>query len=373
VEPAEARAIIAEHGLTVHENLDLLPRELMVEATPAEAAALALWDEVAHVYAASDDLAARRPVHSCGGALTAFGPVSAMAARIGDGWDGPGLGRARLGFYLGHLGSRLTRSAVEGEISRALAEWSRRIDVDFAPAPHPALPRTLAIDFAVRGHGDGFPFDGPGRILAHTFYPQPPNPETIAGDLHFDEDENWGVGTGIDVYSVALHEVGHALGLGHSDRPGTVMYPYYARATELTPDDIAAIRTLYAARGAAGGGDPEPPSPPLPDPPEPPGPKPKPGGADAAAPTLTVLSPAASSFSTYDEAITIRGSARDPGGVVEVTWTDSLGNTGVAHGAAVWTAGPVPLRVGTNAITIRARDTAGNLSWRSLSITRRRR
>ena len=42
----------------------------------------------------------------------------------------------------------------------------------------------------------------------------PLNPEPIAGDMHFDNDESWRIGANLDVFSVALHETGHALGLG---------------------------------------------------------------------------------------------------------------------------------------------------------------
>src|ERR1035438_9677714 len=65
--------------------------------------------------------------------------------------------------------------------------------------------------------------------------------------MHLDADEAWHSGADVDLYSVALHEAGHALGLGHSDRPGAVMYPYYRLSTGLTDDDIAGIRALYGS------------------------------------------------------------------------------------------------------------------------------
>jgi hypothetical protein len=49
------------------------------------------------------------------------------------------------------------------------------------------------------------------------------------------------------VFSVALHELGHSLGLAHSAEPMAVMYPVYGGPIQgLAPDDIAAIQQLYA-------------------------------------------------------------------------------------------------------------------------------
>jgi hypothetical protein len=64
------------------------------------------------------------------------------------------------------------------------------------------------------------------------------------------------------------------------------------------------------------------------------------------------------------------GTASDNVGVVKVTWTDSIGNTGNATGTTTWQTAGIPMRVGTNTITIRAYDAAGNYGWRSVTVTR---
>ena len=58
------------------------------------------------------------------------------------------------------------------------------------------------------------PFDGPGGVLAHTFYP------LHGGDVHFDGEEDWVVRPGqgrrgAHLRLVAAHEFGHSLGLPH--------------------------------------------------------------------------------------------------------------------------------------------------------------
>jgi hypothetical protein len=53
-----------------------------------------------------------------------------------------------------------------------------------------------------------------------------------------------------------------------------------------------------------------------------------------------------------------------------VKWSSSSGASGTASGTAGWSA-TVPLLVGNNAITIRAYDSAGNSSWRAVTVVRR--
>ncbi len=98
-------------------------------------------------------------------------------------------------------------------------------------------------DIRIGGHS----FDGSGGTLAHGYYP-PQNGISAAGDVHFDIEENWSIGAGIDIFSVALHEIGHAIGLGHSNDPDAVMYPFYSSPyAGLDEDDINGAVALYGA------------------------------------------------------------------------------------------------------------------------------
>lgn len=103
----------------------------------------------------------------------------------------------------------------------------------------------LKISFQRMSHGDR-DFNGTGGTIAHAFAP-------TNGTLHFDADENWSLGPGpvanaIDFKSVALHEIGHLLGLSHSEHQDAVMWRSISRGVvkdKLTSDDIQGIKVLY--------------------------------------------------------------------------------------------------------------------------------
>uniref|UniRef100_A0A668UQC7 Collagenase 3 n=1 Tax=Oreochromis aureus TaxID=47969 RepID=A0A668UQC7_OREAU len=104
----------------------------------------------------------------------------------------------------------------------------------------------IDIFFYSGDHNDGSPFDGRGGVLAHAFMPG----LHIGGDVHFDSDEDWSLNsTGINLFAVAIHEFGHALGLSHSSDPGAIMYPAYNFDPNYEPqlsfDDVKNIQKLY--------------------------------------------------------------------------------------------------------------------------------
>jgi hypothetical protein len=143
------------------------------------------------------------------------------------------------------------------------------------------------------------------------------------------------------------------------------MYPYYQRLEKLTEEDIAAIQRLYAPRETAGA------PPPAPAPPTAPSAPANPAPRDTTPPLLAIRSPQRTSLSTTASNIVISGAASDNVGVAQVTWSTSTGHKGAAEGTTTWFTPPIPLYYGTNSITIRAADAAGNQSWRTIIVTRR--
>ncbi|XP_060682408.1 collagenase 3-like [Hemiscyllium ocellatum] len=110
----------------------------------------------------------------------------------------------------------------------------------------------VMISFGTREHGDSYPFDGADGLLAHAFPPA----AGIGGDTHFDEDETWTIGAnGYNLFLVAAHEFGHALGLAHSRDPGALMYPTYTYTNmdefRLSWDDVKGIQALYGSRSGS--------------------------------------------------------------------------------------------------------------------------
>ncbi|KAJ0043139.1 hypothetical protein Pint_19419 [Pistacia integerrima] len=103
----------------------------------------------------------------------------------------------------------------------------------------------LTIGFHHGYHGDGSPFDGHGGVLAHAFAPDD-------WRSHYDTDETWSVGAvegAIDLESIALHEIGHLLGLGQSSVEGAIMFPTIPPGVtngNLHGDDIQGIKALYS-------------------------------------------------------------------------------------------------------------------------------
>lgn len=132
-------------------------------------------------------------------------------------------------------------------IARAFESWARVSSLRFYETAR-SRGENFKLSWQTGAHGDETVFRGPGNILAHAYFP-PPCGGRNAGTLHFDDAERWtenGFFGGVSLQQVALHEIGHLLGLAHSSDPKSVMYAYYNPASyRLSQDDIAGVNALY--------------------------------------------------------------------------------------------------------------------------------
>lgn len=91
--------------------------------------------------------------------------------------------------------------------------------------------------------------------------------------------------------------------------------------------------------------------------------------ADTQAPEVSIASPTTeATWETGEASLTISGTATDDVGVTEVTWAVDGGATGNATGTSSWSA-TVQLSTGSNTVTIRAEDAAGNQGTAALTVT----
>jgi predicted Zn-dependent protease len=135
-------------------------------------------------------------------------------------------------------------------ILKAAQSWAQQTNVNFALVPD---------NGAASGSGNyqqGDPGFGDIRITGYNFgngylavadMPPPANNYSIAGDITFNTGQPFNIGSTYDLYTVAAHEFGHALGLGESSNSSAVMYGTYTSAkTGLNSDDMSGIRSIYS-------------------------------------------------------------------------------------------------------------------------------
>jgi hypothetical protein len=353
------QSIATAEGVTLERPAVLLPNHVIVNASMDQLKAIAAHDEVAYIFPADPALLAPQtpgvaPVQ-CAGMLTLSGPI-AQYANVVTGWDLDSDHFAHLGYVFGNLTSKVPASAVESEILRAMNTWSSVTNVVFHLETSPGAARTIFVEFASGAHGDAYPFDAAGTVAAHTFYPVPLNSESIAGDVHLDASENWHVGGDIDIYTVVLHELGHAIGLTHTDNPGDVMYPYYQRGMQLSKNDIGAAQQLYGVPGSA--------------------------AVPVAAPITTapiMIAPVSSTdplsltlnpISAPAAQTAIAGTVSGGVGTVTVQYQTDHGYSGKATvSSGTWSAAGVTLVIGTNNITVTAFDSASHTASQTETVT----
>lgn len=140
---------------------------------------------------------------------------------------------------------RVSNAEVDQAVKEAFEMWQAVTELTFSRRNSGRVD--IEIRFDRYEHGDGDPFDGPGGTLAHAYFPQ------FGGDMHVDDSEHWSVQSfkGTNLKQTIVHELGHSLGLSHSDKREAVMAPFYRGwdpYLKLSNDDKQAIQSLYGQK-----------------------------------------------------------------------------------------------------------------------------
>ena len=184
-------------------------------------------------------------------------------------WDQPGgLGTSvtitysYAGLLDGNFGGSLTTDQLRATVEEALGVWSTYSPLNFVEVEDAGPPifvngadnttyRSTGTPDIRIGHHD---VDGRNGTLGYAYFPSN-NFFGASGDIHLDTQESWtlGNGRGTDLLEVLTHEVGHALGLGHSDGVESILNSFHTGAFSgpgtsfLYQHDIDSIRSVYGS------------------------------------------------------------------------------------------------------------------------------
>jgi hypothetical protein len=140
----------------------------------------------------------------------------------------------------------------QGEILRAFQTWAVNANVNIGLVPDGGQP------IGAPGSPQGDSRFGDVRVAA---VPLAPDAAALAepfelaagtrsGDVWFNSSLPFAVGgaTGNDIFTVALHEAGHVLGIPESDDPTSAMFDQAVARLGLNASDVASLVALYGPR-----------------------------------------------------------------------------------------------------------------------------
>jgi hypothetical protein len=144
-------------------------------------------------------------------------------------------------------GNPLPASLIRDSINDALHVWTTAVNINFVEVPDGPLTQLRFRHIYINGPDPPPPADPIAKAQA-----------TCLGygggcEVQYDESDPWqqvGTQSAPDILGATIHEVGHIIGLQHTDVVGANMYWIFHRFSgvgtgQLFPDDIAGIQSIY--------------------------------------------------------------------------------------------------------------------------------
>ncbi len=167
--------------------------------------------------------------------------------------DGTSIGGVPSAWYQSMSNRGFSPQTWKTEFRKAAAVWEDVANINLVEVPDNGAA------FGVSGNQQGDSRFGDIRIggspqssnvLGLSFLSPPYNGGTLAGDIVMNTNQLWQINSAYDIETVAIHEIGHALGLDHSAIASAVMYASYNYDSKqtLTTDDISGIQAIYGPR-----------------------------------------------------------------------------------------------------------------------------
>ena len=156
-------------------------------------------------------------------------------------------------------GQPLPIALIKDSIEEALATWASAVPINYKEVfdnglsygdPNAQFGQVRFRHVYINGPD---PVVGDPIAKAQAYFPSTGG--DYAGDVEFDHSDPWQeIGTlrVPDILGATIHELGHTLGLGHTDLPSANMYWIFHRFSglgtgQLFADDLAGVQSIYGA------------------------------------------------------------------------------------------------------------------------------
>ena len=147
-------------------------------------------------------------------------------------------------------GTPLPTGLIKGSIEEVLHLWTTVVPINFVQVPDGSASQLRFSHIYINGPDPPPPADPIAKAQSTCI-----GFSSAGCDVQYDDSDRWqvvGTQSVPDILGASVHEIGHVLGLNHTDVVQANMYWIFQRysglgTSQLFPDDIAGIQSIYGA------------------------------------------------------------------------------------------------------------------------------